>query len=210
METPNTQEDTVTAAIRGAETFQDRVERQWNHVRARMDDECGALTDVLTRAESGLAPRIAEAVTMMDFAAVVRAFDDALAEVRDTMTYERASGRLKQYSSFDRVNQWKSELACFGYGAAAKSVLVDELVKADDEIVDVDYLLIKLKSGRSITRLNIRDNCRPELLSSLESDEKIHRMREDAAEVAAKRERASRSSGTGITDGRGHFREFGA
>ncbi len=68
---------------------------------------------------------------------------------------------------------------------------------------------MRLTSGRTITRDQVREACREALISELESNEKINGLREAAAEKASREDFAARSSGTGLTDRNSHYLVFG-
>lgn len=174
-----------------------------------MADECGELADILERAKAELAPLIAEAVTMCDWAAVVKALDDFISSIRAALSYERTRGRLKPHSPFDEVFSWKTQFSERGWGAAAKNTFVESLLQPGEWISAVDWFVVTLTSGRTITRADVRAACREVLLSELESDEKVNKLREAATEKAAKEAHAARLTGTGITDRNGVFRDFG-
>ena len=138
-----------------------------------MLDEAGEVADVVqSHRETLLAAQI-EALSAGRIEMAHKALDTFVNAVRHSLLWERTNGRLRQYTSFDRVNAWKSELAAHLYGAAAKSTLVDYLVSADEEIAAVDFYAVTLTNGRVITRQDIRDACATELLTGLESDEKV-------------------------------------
>jgi hypothetical protein len=186
-------------AIKNAETFGDRAYRMVAQANGHALDDCEGCPDIVNAARTTLVAAACEAVSTCSYSKLESAINRFLAEVASAIQYERSHGRLRSRTAFDRVSEWKTELARHSFGAAEKATLIEML--DNDDISNVGPDFIACTSGRSLSRQQLRDNCRHEIRGNLISDEKLFAIRSAPVKVSA-------LSNTGIQGPDGKLRMF--